>query len=140
MILGTEKVHPHALTNEDFDELFTKDRPIHFNYHGYAGEIKGLLFERPQVERISIESYREEGSTTTPFDMMLLNHVSRFHVAEYALIGGAKANKTVQSGLDSDVNTIQEKLRKVKDYIYENRTGKNSALACSMPVNLRYIR
>lgn len=69
MVLGKAGSHPHALTNESFDSLFTKDRPIHFNYHGYPIELKGLLFGRPNLERMTIEGYNEEGTTTSPFDV-----------------------------------------------------------------------
>ena len=69
MILGAFGTHPHALTEEAFETLFTKDKPIHFNYHGYPIELKGLLFGRPNLERVSIEGYREEGTTTSPFDV-----------------------------------------------------------------------
>ena len=96
MILGYQSSHPHALTDELFDALFTEDRPIHFNYHGYANEIRGLLFGRPNMQRVTIASYMEEGSTTTPFDMMLLNETSRFHVVKHAIHGGAKRNEKVR--------------------------------------------
>ncbi|KAF8842103.1 D-xylulose 5-phosphate/D-fructose 6-phosphate phosphoketolase [Paxillus ammoniavirescens] len=70
MILGPHGSHPHALSNGDFDTLFTKDRPIIVNYHGYPIEVKGLVFGRPGIlDRISIEGYREEGTTTSPFDV-----------------------------------------------------------------------
>lgn len=69
MVLGAENTHPHAMNDAAFDALFTKDRNIHFNYHGYVTELKGLLFGRPNLERVSTEGYREEGSTTTPFDV-----------------------------------------------------------------------
>lgn len=55
MILGPHGSHPHALSDIDFEALFTKDRPVHFNYHGYPNEVKGLLFGRPGLERITIE-------------------------------------------------------------------------------------
>jgi xylulose-5-phosphate/fructose-6-phosphate phosphoketolase len=55
MILAAHASHPHALSNEAFDSLFTRDKPIHFNYHGYPIELKGLLFGRPRLERVSIE-------------------------------------------------------------------------------------
>lgn len=57
MILSTEGSHPHALTNDDFGSLFTHDRPVHFNFHGYPIELKGLLFGRPHLDRVSIEGY-----------------------------------------------------------------------------------
>ncbi|KAJ5577612.1 Transketolase C-terminal/Pyruvate-ferredoxin oxidoreductase domain II [Penicillium hispanicum] len=96
MILENEGAHPHALSKQAFDDLFTADRPVHFNYHGYPPELQGLLFGRPQLDRVSIAGYMEEGSTTTPFDMMLLNGTSRFHVAQAAVHGGAKHNKQIQ--------------------------------------------
>lgn len=68
IILESETLHPHSLTNDEFSALFTADRPIHFNYHGYSNEIKGLLFGRDNLERVGIECCEEEGSTTTPFD------------------------------------------------------------------------
>ncbi len=95
MILESETLHPHSMTNQEFDSLFTSDRPVHFNYHGYANEIKGLLFGRRCLDRVTIESYKEEGSTTTPFDMMLRNGVSRYHVMEYAIRGASRVNETV---------------------------------------------
>jgi xylulose-5-phosphate/fructose-6-phosphate phosphoketolase len=69
MILSATGSHPHALSDEAFDTLFTADKPIHFNYHGYPIELKGLLFGRPRLDRVSIEGYREEGTTTSPFDV-----------------------------------------------------------------------
>lgn len=85
MILPVESRHPHALSAERFEELFTRDKPVLFNYHGYATELQGLLFGRPKMERFTVRGYREEGSTTTPFDMMLVNGVSRFDVARWAV-------------------------------------------------------
>ena len=55
MILSAEGSHPHALTHGDFNTLFTEDKPIHFNFHGYPIELKGLLFGRPHLERVSME-------------------------------------------------------------------------------------
>jgi len=89
MVLGPHGSHPHAMTTEDFNAVFTEDKPIHFNYHGYPSELQGLLFHRPNLDRITIEGYDEEGTTTTPFMMMVLNHTSRFHVALAAVRGGS---------------------------------------------------
>ena len=55
MILGQSGSHPHSLSDADFETMFTKDRPVHFNYHGYPIELKGLLFGRPGLDRITIE-------------------------------------------------------------------------------------
>jgi len=132
MILGTSGTHPHSLTDEDFDALFTADRPVHFNYHGYAQELKGLLFGRPSVNRISIESYREEGSTTTPFDMMLRNHVSRYHVAEAAIKGGAIRNPEVAVDMTRLLSELRHYIKKTQDYIMA--TGKDPEGTYDVPV------
>ncbi|PQE06541.1 hypothetical protein CJF32_00002307 [Rutstroemia sp. NJR-2017a WRK4] len=117
MILEAETLHPHSLTHEEFESLFTKDRPIHFNYHGYANEIKGLLFGRPNLDRVTIASYKEEGSTTTPFDMMLRNEVSRYHVMERAIKGGARRNEKVNLDMTLLLGDIRHQVTKVHDYI-----------------------
>jgi xylulose-5-phosphate/fructose-6-phosphate phosphoketolase len=122
MILESETLHPHSLTNQEFDSLFTPDKPIHFNYHGYANELKGLLFGRPKLDRATIECYREEGSTTTPFDMMLRNHVSRYHVMEAAIRGGAKHNPKVMLDMTSLLAETRHQITKVQQYIMS--TGK----------------
>lgn len=69
MILAATGLHPHALSKEAFNTFFTEDKPIHFNYHGYPIELKGLLFGRPKPDRVSIEGHNEEGTTTSPFDV-----------------------------------------------------------------------
>ena len=125
MILGTEGTHPHALTNADFDALFTDDRPIHFNYHGYANELKGLLFGRPKLDRVSLESYREEGSTTTPFDMMLRNRVSRYHVVEAAIRGAAQHNEHVRLDMHILLSGIRHEVQKCQEYIMATGQGKS---------------
>lgn len=74
MILGAEGTHPHAMTDDDFESLFTEYRRVVVNYHGYVNDVKGLLYGRKGVaERFQIEGYREEGSTITPFDVRKLN-------------------------------------------------------------------
>lgn len=124
MILENEGLHPHALSNEAFDDLFTSDKPIHFNYHGYPTELQGLLFGRPHLDRVSVAGYIEEGSTTTPFDMMLVNRVSRYHVAQHALRGAAKVNEKVRvrhQELNSELENLIVGARK---YILQNHNGK----------------
>lgn len=135
LILKHEGGHPHALTHDDFDGLFTADRPIHINYHGYGDEVKGLLFGRPNLDRISVESYNEEGSTTTPLDMMLRNRVSRYHVAEAAIKGGAVRNARVRMDMHKVISGIQHDLAKLQDYIMAN--GKDPADAYDTPSFVR---
>lgn len=125
LILEREGGHPHALTHNGFNGLFTADRPIHFNYHGYANEIKGLLFGRPNLDRVSIESYCEEGSTTTPLDMMIRNRVSRYHVAEAAIRGGSVNNDRIRLEMHKTISGIRHDLTKLQEGIM--KTGKDPA-------------
>jgi xylulose-5-phosphate/fructose-6-phosphate phosphoketolase len=92
--IGDEK-HPVSLTDEEFEHYFTHDKPIIYNFHGYPGVIKKLIFGHPHAERFSIHGYIEEGTTTTPFEMMVLNKTSRYHLAIEALEKGAKLNPAV---------------------------------------------
>lgn len=124
MILAPESRHPHALSRARFRDMFTADRPILFNYHGYATELQGLLFGRPEVERMSVEGYREEGTTTTPFDMMLVNCVSRFDVVARALRAGAKNNEEVRGKLDGLLKEVDKRVREVRDYIASHGKGE----------------
>ena len=131
LILKHEGGHPHALSHEDFDALFTADCSIHFNYHGYGDEIKGLLFGRPSLNRVSVASYCEEGSTTTPLDMMLRNGVSRYHVAEAAIRGAAKRNEKIRLSMHETLSSIRHDLEKVREYIMKN--GKDPSDAYDTP-------
>ena len=124
MILGPEKSHPHSLTDADFINLFTADRFVHFNYHGYPGELRGLLFGRPGTERMAIEGYSEEGTTTTPFDMMLSNRVSRYHVAAAAVRGAATVNDRVGVFAQKLVAEFLHRAQKSKEYAFEHGQGK----------------
>lgn len=117
LILKHEGGHPHALSHEDFDALFTADRPIHINYHGYPEEVKGLIFGRPNLHRISIEAYSEEGSTTTPLDMMLRNRVSRYHIAEAAIKDGVVRNEKVRLDMHEMLSNVRHDLVKLQEYI-----------------------
>jgi xylulose-5-phosphate/fructose-6-phosphate phosphoketolase len=124
MILEAETLHPHSLTTQEFESLFTGDRNVHFNYHGYAHEIRGLLFGRRGMGgRVSIECYREEGSTTTPFDMLIRNRVSRYHIMEAAIRGAAKWNQVVEAEMTGLLAEVRHQISKVQAYIYENGKG-----------------
>ncbi|KAL2364038.1 hypothetical protein RJZ56_003006 [Blastomyces dermatitidis] len=124
MILSRETSHPHALSDEAFSALFTRERPIHFNYHGYETEMKGLLFGRPNMERVTIASYMEEGSTTTPFDMMLANRVSRFHVAQAAVRGGAIRVEDVTIRRQELLSEFDHDVNEARKYILQHHKGK----------------
>ncbi|HTP52758.1 MAG TPA: phosphoketolase family protein [Anaeromyxobacteraceae bacterium] len=80
MILQPREEHPHGLTDREFDDLFTPDRPILFAYHGYPWLIHRLTYRRRNHENLHVRGYKEEGTTTTPFDMAVRNEIDRFHL------------------------------------------------------------
>ena len=80
MRLQDEKEHPHGLSNAEFDALFTTDKPIVFAYHGYPWLIHRLTYRRTNHANLHVRGYKEEGTTTTPFDMVMLNDLDRFHL------------------------------------------------------------
>ncbi len=80
MTLQPKYQHPHGLTDADFDTLFTRDKPVIFAYHGYPSLIHRLTYKRTNHENLHVRGYQEEGSTTTPFDMVVRNRLDRFHL------------------------------------------------------------
>ena len=80
MRLQPAEEHPHGLSNRDFDTLFTTDKPIIFAYHGYPWLIHRLTYRRTNHGNLHVRGYKEEGTTTTPFDMAVLNDIDRFHL------------------------------------------------------------
>ena len=81
MSLQPSSEHPHGLADEDFDALFTVDKPVIFAFHGYPWMIHRLLYRRSNHANIHVRGYKEEGTTTTPFDMTVLNQIDRFQLA-----------------------------------------------------------
>ncbi len=81
MRLQPESEHPHGFSEADFDALFTTDRPVIFAYHGYPWLIHRLTYKRTNHANIHVRGYKEEGTTTTPFDMTVLNHMDRYNLA-----------------------------------------------------------
>lgn len=108
--------HPHGLTDEEYDMLFTKDKPIIFAFHGYASLIHQLVYKRNN-KNIHVHGYIEEGTITTPFDMRVQNQLDRFHLVMDALKYLPLGNK------GADLNQwCQDKLVEHKEYIKENGT------------------
>jgi xylulose-5-phosphate/fructose-6-phosphate phosphoketolase len=81
MVLQPQSEHPHGLGDRDFDALFTPDRPVIFAFHGYPAMIHKLTYRRHNHDNIHVRGYKEEGTTTTPFDMVVLNNLDRFQLA-----------------------------------------------------------
>jgi xylulose-5-phosphate/fructose-6-phosphate phosphoketolase len=80
MRLQPDTEHPHGLSDHEFDTLFTTDRPVVFAFHGYPWLIHRLAYRRANHDNIHVRGYKEEGTTTTPFDMVMLNDLDRFHL------------------------------------------------------------
>ncbi len=80
MRLQPPSEHPHGLSDGEFDALFTRTQPVIFAYHGYPWLIHRLTYRRANHENLHVRGYKEEGTTTTPFDMVMLNDLDRFHL------------------------------------------------------------
>jgi xylulose-5-phosphate/fructose-6-phosphate phosphoketolase len=80
MRLEPDTEHPHGMPDHEFDALFTADRPVVFAYHGYPSMIHRLTYRRTNHQNIHVRGYKEEGTTTTPFDMVMMNDLDRFHL------------------------------------------------------------
>jgi xylulose-5-phosphate/fructose-6-phosphate phosphoketolase len=85
MCLQTPDEHPHGLAEEVFDAMFTRDKPVVFAFHGYPGLIHRLTYRRRNHDNFHVHGYREEGTTTTPFDMVVLNRIDRYQLAFAAI-------------------------------------------------------
>jgi len=81
MTLQPSSEHPHGLPDAEFDSMFTIDKPVIFAYHGYPWLIHRLTYRRKNHDNLHVRGYKEEGTTTTPFDMTVLNDIDRFHLA-----------------------------------------------------------
>ncbi|TAL78672.1 MAG: phosphoketolase family protein, partial [Beijerinckiaceae bacterium] len=85
MALQPREQHPHGLSDKDFDRIFTREKPVIFAYHGYPYMIHRLTYKRANHDNIHVRGFREKGTTTTPFDMAVLNELDRYHLAIEAI-------------------------------------------------------
>jgi xylulose-5-phosphate/fructose-6-phosphate phosphoketolase len=116
MSLFAPTEHPHAMTEDRFVELFTRDRDVVFAFHGYPGGVHHLLHNRSNAGRFHVRGYKEEGTTTTPFDMVVLNETSRFHLVIEAL---KRARRPVE-GADRLIEECRAMLVKHRAYVREH--------------------
>lgn len=115
MKLQDEKVHPHGLSDSQYDELFTKDKPIIFAFHGYPSLIHMLTYKRHN-QRLHVRGYVEEGTITTAFDMVVLNRMDRYHLVMDVV---ERVGNLGEPGLALKED-MQKKLIEHKNYIYKN--------------------
>ncbi|MDD5725647.1 MAG: phosphoketolase family protein, partial [Candidatus Omnitrophica bacterium] len=103
MTLQPQSEHPHGLSDKDFDSLFTTDKPVIFAFHGYPWLIHRLLYRRTNHKNIHVRGYKEEGTTTTPFDMTVLNELDRFNLVDDVI---------------DRVESLQNRAAHVKDWLH----------------------
>ncbi|PDT16426.1 phosphoketolase [Rhizobium sp. J15] len=116
LALQSSDQHPHGLSDEAFDAIFTSDKPVIFAYHGYPYLIHRLTYKRTNHENIHVRGFIEEGTTTTPFDMTVLNQLDRFHLAIEAIerVPGLKEKA------DEALAALRGKLAEHHDYVREH--------------------
>jgi xylulose-5-phosphate/fructose-6-phosphate phosphoketolase len=119
MKLEPNTEHPHGLTDQDFDALFTKDKPIVFAFHGYPWLVHRLTYRRTNHDNMHVRGYKEEGTITTTFDMTVLNDLDRFHLVQDVI------NRVPQLGAGGATlkQMVQDKLIKHKQFI--NKHGED---------------
>lgn len=116
MALAPPDVHPHALTAEAFEDMFTANVDVVFAFHGYVRLIHDLVHGRPAPSRFHARGYAEEGSTTTPFDMVVQNGMSRYHLAIEAL----KRSHNHRDRCDELILFFEDKLKEHTAYVKEH--------------------
>ncbi len=116
--VGDEK-HPLSLNHEDFCCTFTEDKPIIFNFHGYPEAIRKLIYGREAMDRISVHGYMEEGTTTTPFNMMVMNKTDRYNLCLDVLEKAAKQNPKFKAKAKELTAFFLKKLAEHDKYILE---------------------
>jgi xylulose-5-phosphate/fructose-6-phosphate phosphoketolase len=121
LVLGIPQKYPHGLDEHRFERLFPVDCPAIFNFHGYTAAIKQLLWERRENSRFDLNGYREEGTTTTPFDMHIHNRTSRYHL----IIQGAQkiAARNPKAGAKAEELIVKYERKIVDHGIFIRREG-----------------
>jgi len=116
MALQPLSEHPHGLADEDFDALFTKDKPVVFAFHGYPPLIHRLTYRRRNHDNIHVRGFVEEGTTTTPFDMVVLNRMDRFQLA----LDVIRRVPRLKSIADQATQRFTEAMQRHKLYVIEH--------------------
>ena len=133
MTLQPKDQHPHGLSDRDFDSLFTRDKPVIFAYHGYPYLIHRLTYARTNHVGMHVRGYSEEGTTTTPFDMTVLNQLDRFHLAIEAIervpglaTRSAHVKQQFRDALIEHSRYVRERgedMPQIRDWVWPNSAG-----------------
>jgi xylulose-5-phosphate/fructose-6-phosphate phosphoketolase len=136
MTLETHEHHPHGLSDRDFDSLFTRDKPVIFAYHGYPYLIHRLTYDRANHANFHVRGFMEEGTTTTPFDMVVSNELDRFHLAIEAIervdrlgVAAAHVKQQFQSKLIEHHEYIRahgEDMPEIREWTWPYQTAANA--------------
>ena len=150
MRLQPESEHPHGMSDRDYDTLFTTDRPVIFAYHGYPWLIHRLTYRRHGHENLHVRGYKEEGTTTTPFDMVLMNDLDRFHlvmdVIDRVPSLGERAARLRQEMVDMRVRARQytrtygEDPREITEWTWSGVSAEGGTAASDPGRNFRASR
>ena len=116
MTLQPPSEHPHGISDRDFDALFTVDKPIIFAFHGYPWLIHRLTYRRNGHDNIHVRGYKEEGTTTTPFDMCVRNNIDRYQLAMDAIVRTPKFAHLTEAARQH----YSERIQKHRLYVAEN--------------------
>jgi xylulose-5-phosphate/fructose-6-phosphate phosphoketolase len=131
MVLQPQSEHPHGLADRDFDSIFTTDKPIVFAYHGYPWLIHRLTYRRTNHANLHVRGYKEEGTTTTPFDMTVRNEIDRYHLAGDAI----DRIPRVQDRGAHVKQLLREKLIQHRLYVYKHGDDMPEIKAWTWPVS-----
>ena len=133
MTLQPKEQHPHGLSDRDFDSLFTRDKPVIFAYHGYPHLIHRLTYSRTNHTGMHVRGFIEEGTTTTPFDMVVLNQLDRYHLAIEAIervpglgVAAAHVKQGFRDTLIEHTRYVREHgedMPQIRDWVWPNSSG-----------------
>jgi xylulose-5-phosphate/fructose-6-phosphate phosphoketolase len=116
MTLFSPSIHPHGMPDDRFVELFTADRPVVFAFHGYQFAVHQLVHRRPHPARFHVRGFNEQGTTTTPFDMVIMNGMSRYHLAKLAIRFSPLAAERIAALTETLHGLIDAAVRHSREY------------------------
>lgn len=117
LMLGIPQKYPHGFDEGRLQRLFPPEVPVVYNFHGYTAALKQLLWERPRNDQFDLNGYREEGTTTTPFDMLVRNRCSRYHLVIQAAQKVAARNPSRSASAEALITKYERKLADHRIYI-----------------------